>query len=464
MILIKGGPDMSSMPTKHTKRFLKDEDGTISAFAISVLLVTILFSGLSLDSSNAWRMQYIMQTAADASAHAAVMDLPDTTVALATALSYADNNLTSDSQSSAITASDVEFGVWDDTNRTFTETGTDPDAVRVTAARTTAVGNAMPTFLLRLAGVESWNIQVQAVAFREGDPPEVCEGDGIITDGTFSMTSNNSFFGSYCIHAGTGLELNNNNEFDNDNILSVSDFNNITWPGSVGMTTVVGRGTPDSDAGLTYGDVFQENTRTSPFVADVESLADNYLDPLYSGQPGFVNVSSSVIQIAAKQVKYTSFIPGRIYEVVCGGSNGTKAQFFSGAVVDQVVIVSECKMQLGANSVFTDAVLVSRSTDAKSVYGAAGVQLGKDDSCDSAGGVSVYTAGDFDSASSLKLYGSYISAKGEVKIAAQGDAISGLRLHAQGDVTFSAQATFGTCPDELGEVVSGTEYSFRIVQ
>lgn len=451
--------------SKNVLNFWKDEGGSMSPFAIMILLVSLMFSGMSLDSTNAFRMKYIMQTAADAAAHAAVMDLPDTDTALATALSYANVNLTSDSKNSAVTSGDVEIGVWDADTRVFTTTSVDPDAVRVTAKRTSAAGNALPTFLLYLAGFESWDIEVQSVAFRDGNPAEVCEYEGIITSGTFSMTSNNEFYGSYCIHAEGGLDLNNNNEFDNDNILSVGSFDDISWPSSTSMSSIIGRDTEDSDVTLTYGDIFQENSRTTPYVTDVEALADDYLDPLYSGQPDYINSSSSVIQITAKEVKYTDFIPGRIYEVSCGGSSGTKAQFFSGAEVDQVVIVSECKMQLGANSTFTDVVLVSTSTDSKSIYGSAGVQLGDNDSCESGGGVSLYTAGDFSSAASLQLYGAYISAVGEVKIAAQANAIAGLQIHAGGDVTFSANAVFGLCPDEfVPEDVVEEEYAFRIVQ
>ena len=442
------GSDITRRARRRLADFASDEGGMITHLALVVMLIVILFSGLSLDSNNAWREKLALQVAADAAAHAAAMELPSTSNALEAALELAQANLTGGSID-AINEDTIEFGKWDEDAQTFTATLSTPNAVRVTASRANATANPLPTFLLRYAGLASWNIEVQSIAYRSTDE---CAVANITTNGEFSMTSNNDFYGDFCIAAAGGVSLENGNEFDDDNRIYVESFADIDWPGSVSMSTVVGRGTDDSSAGLTYANIFEERSGISaPYVSDIETLADNYLDPYYDGQPDYINTSAAVIQIAAKNVKYTSFIPGRIYEVVCGSGNGDKAQFYKESEVSEVVVVSECKIQLGKESSFEDVVLVSRDTGNKSVYAASKVRLGEDDDCAAGGGVTIYAGGDFTSASKLESYGATISAAGDVQVAAKNNGTAGITIYADGDVDFTAKAQFGTCSGEDDE-------------
>ncbi len=82
-------------------------------------------------------------------------------------------------------------------------------------------------------------------------------------------------------------------------------------------------------------------------------------------------------------------------------------------------IAAACNLQLGNSSVFEDVVIMTTSTTNKSVYGANGVQLGKDDVCVGGGRVAICTASDVSSASGLIIYGAEVFALGEVQIAAQ---------------------------------------------
>jgi len=450
---------MTYLPDFGYQRFWRDERGTITHFALTVMLLVALFSGMSLDSTNAWRVRYMLQSAADAAAHAAAMELPDTGDALEAALELATDNLGTGVNSAAITSDSVEFGSWDNDTRTFSTSATIADAVRVTATRSSENANPVPTFLLRLAGFQSWNIQVDSVAWRSaGD----CSNADISTNGVFELDADSDFFNGFCVEALAGMDLGGDNLFDDDNRLSVADFNDVTFPGSVGMASNVGRGSGNSSAGLTYSDIFNENADISaPYTADVDTLGDLYLNPLYEGQPAYINVSSTTITIDADDVKYTSFIPGRIYEVVCGDSAGDTAQFFSEAFVTGVVIVSECRLQLGQDAVFQDVVLVSREAGSNSVYAASGVQLGEDDECADGGGVSIFAAGDFLADSDLEAYGTYVSAVGEVQIAAAEGGIEGIAIDANGDVTFTEEGDFGACNNSTS---NATEVSYLLVK
>lgn len=439
----KGAAAMGRQGRKILHRFLGDERGFVTYFALVVMMLILLFSGISVDSTNAWRNKLELQTAADAAALAGAMVLPDKADALSAALELAKDNLGGTSSSDAITASSVQFGSWDKSTRKFGLNETPTDAIRVIATRSTKNRNPVPTFFLRLAGFKSWNIQVESIANRS---TSTCKVADIATDGTFKITSNNNFYNGFCVEAAGGVKLNNNNRFDNDNRIYVKSLSDINLPGSQSLSSVVGRGTKTSSAGLTYRDIFAVKSKISaPYVSNINALANKYLDPYYSGQPSYINPSAAVIKVQARDVKYTTFKPRRIYKVICGGSNGSKAQFYKGVDIEDVVIVSACRISLGTQSKLQNVVLVSRNTGSHSVYAASKVQLGKNDKCAAGGGVKIYTAGGFKSAWGLRVYGGFISAKGNVKIAAKSDGIAGISIHAGGNVSFSARAQFGTC-------------------
>ncbi len=423
---------------------IRNEDGMVTHLALVVMIIVLLFSGMSLDTSNARRTRTMLQTATDAAARAAIADLPSRSTALETALTMANANLLGENINSAVTSDSVIFGHWDVDSETFTASNSNPNAVEVIATRSTASSNPLPTFLLRLAGFQSWNIQVKTIAYRAQTS---CETADIQSNGEISFTSNNDFYNSYCL-ASQSISFNNSNYFDDNNRILVPSLNDVDFNGHNSLSSSVGRGTANSSYGLTYGDIIEEKSGLSAaYTADVAALAANYLDPLYSGQPSYINTSASVISITAKDAKYTSFIPGRIYHITCGGKDGSKAQLYSDITVSEVVIVSECQLQLGTSSVFEDVVMVSLDTGNKAVYTASKVQLGADDDCAATGGVEIYSAGDFDSAADLETYGATISAVGSVHIAGKANGSAGLKVYANGDVSFAAQASLGTCSD-----------------
>jgi len=437
-------------PAGKFQRFLDDQRGMVTYLALVVVLLVILFSGMSLDTANARHTRQVLQTAADAAASAAVMDLPDQKAALETALKLANANLTGASIDSAVTPDGVIFGRWDSNAKAFSATTTNPNAIAIKARRTKAGSNPLPTMLLRYVGFTSWNVQAESVAYRD----DKCTSPDIASDGTISFTSNNAFYKTYCLSA-KAVRLSRNNTFDDANRIYVPDLKNLTVSG--GLSTNIGRGTNDSSASLTYRDIASKSsTLTNGYVSNIDALAANYLDPTYAFQPSYINTSAAVITIKAKRVKSTEFIPGRIYHVVCGGSKGSKAQFYRKSEVSKIVMVSDCKIQVGTRSELKDVVLVSRQTGSKSTYIASRVQLGDDDHCAAGGGVSIYTAGDFTSASGMKGYGLSISALGNVHIAAKSNGLAGLKINAKGDVSFSAKAKFGTCKGAATNVLAST--------
>ncbi len=424
------------------KGFIGDERGFVTHFALTTLILILLFSGLSLDSANSWRVRDMLQTAADAAARAGAMDLPNESKAMDSALELAGDNLTA-ANKKAISASSVEFGTWDSTARSFTPLDTPANAVRVKASRSKATNNAVPTFLLRLVGFNSWNVNVESVAWRS---TEGCSVADISSNGKVRIKSENEFYNGYCVEGAKEVKFTGDNQFDDNNMINVTDLNKLKLPDSTSLSSIVGRGTSKSRSGLTYGDITKVKASISAaYVADVAALAAKYLDPLWASQPSYINQNSSVIKLDANDVKYTSFAPGRVYQIQCGDGQGEVAQFFKGQEVSKVVIVSDCAISLGKESSFEDVVLVSKDSGSSSVYAAKEVVLGKDDDCEAGGGVSIYAAGGVKSAKKLELYGVVISAGGKVELKNRANRIAGLRIAAKGDVKIDGKASFGTC-------------------
>ena len=97
------------------ERFIRDDSGSVSAFN---LLIFVLFStilGIAMDFSGAVHGDTRVQTAADAAAHAGVMDLyPLPPKAIVTAVAYGEANV---KQNDVVVAGDVRMGRWNPTTR-----------------------------------------------------------------------------------------------------------------------------------------------------------------------------------------------------------------------------------------------------------------------------------------------------------------------------------------------------------
>lgn len=182
------------------QRFAEDEGGAALVWNLFWVLIFLVLGGLAVDASNAWRMQSLLQSTADSAASAAAVFANDTVVARATAQQIADRNMPAAKNGGPVVdPSSVEFGVWDSGTGGFSPGGTAPeghatqrDAIRVTASRASATGNQVPTYLLRLAGFDTWDVQATAIAVAEyGIDP--CLNAQFQTEGSLILGGNNVF-------------------------------------------------------------------------------------------------------------------------------------------------------------------------------------------------------------------------------------------------------------------------------
>lgn len=136
--------------------------GVALVYAAALIVVLMGFVGLAVDVGRAQHAKSQLQVLADVAARSAARGISDNTT-LAKANAVATYNAP-DGGAITFSAGDVVTGNWNSGTKTFTAGGTPANAVRVTAARTTAKGNALPMHFLRLLGNDTADVAASAVA------------------------------------------------------------------------------------------------------------------------------------------------------------------------------------------------------------------------------------------------------------------------------------------------------------
>lgn len=156
------------------RKWKADESGAAAMMVALMLPVLAGVAALSVDVLFAYNQQEQLRTAAEAAATAAVTALPDRAGARSAALSYAVRNVRGDGSEQVVGDDDVQIGRWDLKQKTFTPVGEAEraNAVRITASRTAAKGNAVPTFFGQVLGVSAFNaVSASAVAMQPSSYP-----------------------------------------------------------------------------------------------------------------------------------------------------------------------------------------------------------------------------------------------------------------------------------------------------
>lgn len=150
-----------------------DERGMAALVAAIALPVLAGVGAFAVDIAHYRYVGNRLQTAADAAALAGAQLLPKSSrdalsaSAVATgAVDMAGRNIPAD-YGTVTRASDVEIGTFDKSTKVFTVTNTKPNAVRVTAERSPARGNAPAIILGFIFGDTATTIRASAVAARE---------------------------------------------------------------------------------------------------------------------------------------------------------------------------------------------------------------------------------------------------------------------------------------------------------
>ena len=407
--------------------FLRDENGSITIMSLTWIPLTLMIGGLALDTANAMMVRTQLQTVADAAAHAALFTRETGTAedAHEAARGIVAGSLPAERHGDVIRDGDIQFGTWDPATQAFTPDPASKSAVRVDLARVAERSNPVGTWLLRLAGLDAWDIHRVAVfeTWRPG-----CLNEGFVARGVVDLRSNNYFTNGFCIHSNDHVELQQNNAFEEGVIVSMPDSGTIVLPAS-GFDKNEGL-----EAALRDGSYnIRMLNRLPDIIAGVGTYGSNEM-PDYIDAAGIVTLDKS-------NLSPTDFTPGRIHRKVCGGA-GTLS-ISAGAITD-AVLITDCAVQF-VDTTLDNTIVATTSTDAKSVKSSSGLQIGRDDDCATDGGAVVLTLGGIDIAANLSLFGGQIVAGGDIQFSANADGIEGASLIAGGGISGTSNMTMGLC-------------------
>jgi len=434
----------------YNRTFLTDEQGGGTVMGLLWFIVLVGITGLAVDVTDGLRSRTMLQATADAAALAAVIDLPDETAAIATAVAYADSNMAEDDYGTVLIEADVDVGSWDHATHIFTSGAIAPDAVRVRTRRSFENQNALPVNFLRIIGLSNWNVTTYAIAQRF--IPD-CLTDGLLARGVVDISSNNSFANDMCVHGQQGVQMAMNNQFDPGVRVTMPDVDN---------DLVTPAGGTSGNPGL--ADALGEESLDPRMVNHVDNIMDDLLAMQDYVTPSYIDTTLDVI-VVNQTYNFAGVEAGRVYHVECASNKNVGIP--TNTVLDRVVIVADCRIGVGPRVAMSDVVLASRAggnpgnpnsntNNGQGGQGGAGVEsaninfsanvvLGTADGCQPGGGVQVFSNASIHFASTTEYNGVQIVATGDVDLGARGNGINGINVQTGGDITMTSNDAFGLC-------------------
>lgn len=420
---------MSFLSNKKRTRFSSDESGGMTAFSLFILVTTMFVGGYAIDVGNAMMARTHLQIAADAAGHAALYtrELKSESEAIAAAHEIALGNMPESAFGAVLNDADIEFGRYDVDTLSFEPLSGSRSAVRVTTRRTLENDNAIATYMLKLVGLDEWNLSVTSV-FTTYRPS--CLREGFVAESVVDIQSNNSYSNGFCIHSNSHVSLNSNNYFEPGTIVSMANLDDIELPNS-GY---------DSNTGL--ADALREGSWNIRIINRIEALIAGLssFDPHYS--PSYIS-SHSVKVFPTRNVTQADLVEGRLHTYTCTG--GAALTIKANVIVRDVVIVTSCQIKFEQGVQIINSVVASTDTSSKSMSASSGLQVGLNDNCAAGGGSQLVTLGSMDFPSALQIYGSQLLAKYDISFAANADGIQGAALVAGGEISGTSNMSMGFC-------------------
>ncbi|WP_114966228.1 pilus assembly protein TadG-related protein [Alkalilacustris brevis] len=427
------------------RKFRRREGGVITAFSLFMLIALMMIAGIALDVANMMSHRTHLQVAADASAHAALLtrETRSESEARDVAIQLSRQNLPGERFGEVLTPGDIEFGRWNFETRTFTPDTHPVQAVRVHTRRIEGRSNAVPTFLLKLVGLEQWNLVTPSVFAGYLHP---CLREGLVAEERVRVRSNNTFGNGFCVHSNSYVEFNNHNTFESGTVVSMPDLEMLGLPGS----------------GFKHNDGLEAALREGSMDIRILNRIDTIIAGLRSGDPAYLPdyiVSTLPVALESMTISDGDLEPGYIYTADCHGS-GT-ISISSGTVLSNVVIATDCDISFGSNAEIHDVVIATSSTATQSVHAAADVSIGREDNCAEGGDAQVLTLGGMHFAAKLGVNGGQLVARGDINFAAQGAAVEGGSMVAGGEIDGTSNLEFAYCGTGMGNAY--TAEVFRLV-
>lgn len=208
-------------------RFGQDDAGAGSAFGLFGILICLMFAGVSIDFTNAWRHREILRLSADVAAHAGASALAESggrMTALAVAAGATELNTPTRGYGRTILDPFEDIQALEyDARTNMIGPGEAPNAVSVHLQRSSRVQNPVPTFLLRLVGQGAWDISITSVAAVV--PTERCtSSEGVFSHDQLVLGGQVSVGPDVCLHAQRSMKIPGQSSFGKKAWVSMPDM------------------------------------------------------------------------------------------------------------------------------------------------------------------------------------------------------------------------------------------------
>ena len=420
--------------------FLRSQDGGSTMMGFFILSTGILMGGYAVDVGSLEQQRTLMQATADSVAHDALVtrELQSEGDAVASAVLRANDMMREQDFGAVLDVQDVVFGTWDRDTRQFSPESGARTAVQVLLRRTSDNGNAISTYLMKLVGIDEWDVVIRAT-FATYQP--ICLREGFVAQGVVDIQSNNSYLRNFCIHSNTYVKLSSNNLFEPGTVVSMPDLSLLQLPQS-GF---------DTNPGLT--EALREGSYNIRILRRIQRIIDGMTD---TSSPYYADFLTSPIPVALTDntIDATNLPSGRIYQWNCNSGNG--GTISATTVVSRVVIIANCDVFLGNGVALEDAILLTTSTSDTSIK-SPGLRLGVDDGCTKGGGGRIVSMGGMKFASgggpigALQLYGSQLLGMGDIEFSANALGIEGASIISNGVITGTSNMEMSYCGGGMDE-------------
>ncbi len=416
-------------------RYLHDTAGGMTAFGLFAFATGLLMASYAIDVNSLEQQRTMLQVAADSAAHDALVtrELGTEGEAVTAAVTRAASIMETGAFGDVLDPQDVVFGTWDRDTGNFTAQSGSRSAVQVILRRTDANRNAIATHLLKLVGINTWDVVIGST-YATYQP--MCLREGFVAEGVVDIQSNNTYLRKFCIHSNSYVKLSSNNYFEPGTIVSMPNLDDLQLPRS-GYNTNVG-----------LAEALKAGSQNIRVLRRIQTIIDEISNPSSAYYPDFLT-NSVPLSLKVSRIDASDLQSGRIYQWNC--SSGSGGTIKSGTLVKNVVIIANCAVTLGNGTALENAVLLTTSTSSTSIKGSNGFRMGINDGCADGGGGRIVSLGGMKFASGLEMYGSQLLAMGDVSFAAQADGIEGASIISNGEISGTSNMSMSYCGGGMSE-------------
>lgn len=436
---------LTSKYATNARQFGKSEGGALTAFGLFLFVSVATIGAIAVDVSNLMAARTQLQVAADAAAHAALYyrELHDADEAKQKAIDVVNSGMPDTRYGEVLSLADIRFGTWDYDNDVFIVDDTSSAAVMVKTSRISDKDNSIASILAQFVGRSDWDVSAPAV-FATFRP--MCFTEGFVAGGIVDIQSNNGFSNGFCIHSNTYVSLNSGNTFEAGTVVSMPNVSDIDLPRS----------------GYETNDGLRAALRSGVYRLRIIKRIDDLLEGLLlATNPDYIRsyiLGSAVIALPSgnnAKLDETDFTKNRIHTLHCTGSR--KLTITSGAnPISDIILVTDCEIKFGANTVLENVVITTTHTGAKSMNSASGFQVGRDDDCAEGGDAQLVTKGSMSFlGAGLKMFNAQLLAEHDVTFTANADGIKGASVVAGGEIS-------GTSNGQMAYCGTGMENNFEV--